>query len=72
MEKTDWHSAPLHRDMLITPDFRVSQNVRRFMAFSLGLSGPLKIPRAFHLWLKTGQAKTLGDVIDEWQRRYGE
>ncbi len=71
MTRTDWHAAPLSRDMLLEPDFRISQNVRRFMAQEMKQDAPVKLPRAFHLWLKTGEAKTLGDVIDEWQRRYG-
>jgi hypothetical protein len=63
----DWHSSPLDRSTEVTPHYKNTQNVRRFM---LEQCGPgFKFDRPFMAWIRNGQPKTLGDVVDEWQRR---
>ena len=63
----DWHSDPITRATPVTPHYKNTQNVRRFM---LEHCGPgFKFDRPFMAWIRNGQPKTLGDVVDEWQRR---
>ncbi|MBD9460569.1 hypothetical protein IB241_23025 [Pseudomonas sp. PDM05] len=64
----DWHSDPITRATPVTSHYKNTQNVRRFM---LEHCGPgFKFDRAFMAWICDGAAKTLGDVVDEWQRRH--
>lgn len=64
----DWHSADLTRGTVVTARYKNTQNVRRFM---LEHCGPgFRFDRPFMAWIRSGAAKTLGDVVDEWQRRY--
>ncbi|WP_426101696.1 DUF6434 domain-containing protein [Pseudomonas sp. PSPC3-3] len=63
----NWHSDPLTRSTPITRHYKNTQNVRRFM---LEHCGPgFKFDRAFMAWIRNDTAKTLGDMVDEWQRR---
>ncbi|MEM7546428.1 MAG: DUF6434 domain-containing protein [Pseudomonadota bacterium] len=64
----DWHGGGLSRDLPLDRDFRMTQNVRRFIAAETG--HPVRVPREFHDWLKAARPATLGHVIDEWVRRY--
>lgn len=66
----DWHGGELSRDIPIGRDFRITQNVRRFISAETGIAkGQIKVPRSFHQWLKENDPQTLGDVIDEWRRQ---
>ena len=63
----DWHSDPITRATPVTPHYKNTQNVRRFM---LEQCGPgFKFDRPFMAWIRNDLPKTLGDVVDEWQRR---
>ena len=63
----DWHSDVITRATPVTPSYKNTQNVRRFM---LEHCGPgFKFDRAFMAWIRNDTAKTLGDMVDEWQRR---
>lgn len=64
----DWHAAPLNRDTKITPNYKNTQNVRRFLRQHCGKD--FKFNRAFMQWIKDGDNLTLGDVADEWTRRH--
>lgn len=63
----DWHSAPLTRATPVNADYKNTQNVRRFMRAQCGES--FKFDRDFMAWIRNDIAKTLGDVVEEWQRR---
>jgi len=65
--RIDWHSAPLNRDTPITPNYKNTQNVRRFLRQACGED--FKFDRPFMQWIKDGTDLTLGDVADEWMRR---
>jgi Domain of unknown function (DUF6434)/SAP domain-containing new25 len=62
----DWHGAPLKRSTVITPDYRNTQNVRRFFIAEIGRHFSLNI--AFMAWMKANAGKTLGDAASEWNR----
>ncbi|WP_460135811.1 DUF6434 domain-containing protein [Pseudomonas sp. S1_E04] len=63
----DWHSHPITRATPVTPHYKNTQNVRRFM---LAQCGPrFKFDRPFMAWIRNETPKTLGDVVDEWLRR---
>lgn len=66
----NWHSEPLRRDTPVTQDYRNTQNVRRFMTGQCGAA--FKFDRDFMAWIRNDTPKTLGDVVDEWQRRHCE
>jgi hypothetical protein len=66
----DWHSEPLRRDTPVTPDYRNTQNVRRFMTGQCGAA--FKFDRDFMAWIRNDTPKTMGDVVDEWHRRHSE
>ncbi|EIK67842.1 hypothetical protein PseBG33_2610 [Pseudomonas synxantha BG33R] len=63
----DWHSDPLTRGTPVTPSYKNTQNVRRFMREQCGPT--FKFNRPFMAWILNGVPKTMGDVVDEWQRR---
>ncbi|CAI8843290.1 MULTISPECIES: DUF6434 domain-containing protein [Pseudomonas] len=66
----DWHSEPITRATPVTPHYKNTQNVRRFM---LEHCGPgFKFDRPFMAWIRNATPKTMGDVVDEWQRRNEE
>ena len=63
----NWHSDLLTTATALDKHYKNTQNVRRFM---LEHCGPgFKFDRAFMAWIRNDTAKTLGDVVDEWQRR---
>ena len=66
----DWHSEPLDRHTQVTPDYRSTQNVRRFLTAQCGPT--FTFNREFMAWIRNDTLKTLGDVADEWQRRHGD
>lgn len=59
----DWHSDPLQRDLPLDANFRIKQNVRRFLTAELGAKPTLGRP--FHQWLASAKPETLGDVVDQ-------
>lgn len=63
----DWHADPIDRGTTVTPTYRNTQNVRRFLTAQCGAG--FSFDRAFMAWIKDGTAKTMGDVADEWKRR---
>ncbi len=67
MNGFDWHADPIVRDTVVTPAYRNTQNVRRFLTAQCGKD--FAFDRAFMAWVKDGTAKTMGDVADEWTRR---
>lgn len=62
----DWHGAALSCDTLITPNYRNTQNVRRFFTGEIGRRFCFNI--AFMAWMKTNTGKTLGEAAEEWKR----
>ena len=65
----DWHSAPLSRSTVIDKHYKNTQNVRRFLTQECGEN--FKFDRDLMAWIRSGAAKNLGDVVDEWVRRWG-
>ena len=63
----DWHSDTLTRTTPVTPHYKNTQNVRRFMLEHCGPA--FKFDRPLMAWIRNDIPKTLGDVVDEWQRR---
>ncbi|TFY89160.1 hypothetical protein DYL59_13330 [Pseudomonas kairouanensis] len=63
----DWHSDPITRATSVTSNYKNTQNVRRFMLECCG--SEFKFDRPFMAWIRNDVPKTLGDVVDEWQRR---
>jgi hypothetical protein len=63
----DWHSDPITRKTPITASYRNTQNVRRFFRSQCGPR--FKFDRAFMARLKDGTIKTMGEAVEEWQRR---
>lgn len=69
MDRFDWHKDPIGRDTPVDARYRSTQNVRRFLTAQC--AGAITLPRPFMAWIRNGQPKTMGDVADEWTRRYG-
>lgn len=69
MGKFDWHADEITRKTPVTPEFRFSQNVRRFLIAECGEG--FKSTRPFMAWIRDRQKKTMGDVADEWNRQQG-
>ena len=67
MTQFDWHSDQIERTTPMTSTYRNTQNVRRFMKSHCGSA--FKFDRAFMQWMKDGSPKSMGDVVDEWNRR---
>lgn len=63
----DWHSDRIDRSTPVTADYRNTQNVRRFLRDQCGAE--FRFDRSFMAWIKNGEAKSMGDVADEWLRR---
>lgn len=63
----DWHSDLITRSTPVTPGYKNTQNVRRFMLEHCGPGFRFDWP--FMAWIRNDLPKTLGDVVDEWQRR---
>ena len=62
----DWHGARLSGETVITPDYRNTQNVRRFFIAEIGRHLSFNI--AFMTWMKANAGKTLGSAVEEWKR----
>jgi Domain of unknown function (DUF6434)/SAP domain-containing new25 len=62
----DWHGGALSHATIITPDYRNTQNVRRFFIAEIGRRFSFNI--AFMAWMKASAGKTLGDAAEEWTR----
>jgi Domain of unknown function (DUF6434)/SAP domain-containing new25 len=62
----DWHGAALSDATIITPDYRSTQNVRRFFIAEIGRHFSFNI--AFMAWMKKNAGKTLGEAAEEWTR----
>lgn len=65
----DWHYSVLSSHTIIAPDYRNTQNARRFFKSEIG--GHFKFDRPFMTWMQGNIGKTLGDAVDEWRRRKG-
>lgn len=62
----------LHSDLIsestpVTSTYRNTQNVRRFLQEKCGPD--FKFNRKFMAWIKNGEAKAMGEVAREWQKR---
>ena len=68
MSDFDWHRDPITRATPVTPSYRNTQNVRRFLKAECG--DAFRFDRAFMAWITDGRPKTMGDVADEWRRRH--
>ena len=69
MDDFDWHGGAITRATPVTPSYRSTQNVRRFLHAECGAG--FKFDRLFMQWIKDGTPKTMGAVADEWRRRQG-
>lgn len=67
MAHFDWHADRISRETPVTPSYRSTQNVRRFLQSECGAR--FRFDRPFMQWIKDGTSKTMGDVADEWLRR---
>ncbi|ELV3390432.1 hypothetical protein SGI62_004353 [Enterobacter hormaechei] len=65
--KFDWHSALLTRNTVVDPSYKNTQNVRRFMRAEYGEA--FRFDWEFIAWIRNGEPKTLGDVVNEWKQR---
>ncbi|WP_330213751.1 DUF6434 domain-containing protein [Pseudomonas sp. Z18(2022)] len=63
----DWHSDSIQRATPVTPQYKNTQNVRRFMLEQCGAG--FRFDRDFMAWIRNDIPKTMGDVVDEWRRR---
>ena len=66
----DWHGGKISRATEIDANYRNTQNVRRFLASECGPA--FRFDRAFMAWIRSGQAKTMGEVADLWLRSHAE
>ncbi len=64
----DWHAGPISRTTPLDKHYRNTQKVRQFLLSECGAA--FKFDRAFMVWIKSGTPSTMGDVADEWLRRY--
>ncbi|MCR3693353.1 DUF6434 domain-containing protein [Citrobacter freundii] len=63
----NWHSALLTRDTVVDLSYNNTQNVRRFMKAEC--SKAFRFDREFIAWVRNGEPKTLGYVVNEWKQR---
>lgn len=63
----DWHGGSITRRTPILPNYRNTQNVRRY--FKAQCSDDFRFDRPFMAWMKSSVGKAMGDAADEWQRR---
>lgn len=66
--QVNWHNDSLTRETAVSKHYKNTQNVRRFMVEHCGAG--FKFDRDFMAWIRNDVTKTLGDVVDEWQRRH--
>lgn len=64
----NWHGGVINRHTVVDAHYKNTQNVRRFLFAQCGPQ--FKLDRDFMAWIGDGVAKTMGDVADEWTRRY--
>ena len=57
MVQFDWHGGMITRATPVTPSYRNTQNVRRFLRTACGAD--FKFDRPFIQWIKDGTAKTV-------------
>ncbi len=65
--KTDWHSADLTAETVITDSYKNTQNVRRFFRAHAG--SDFRFDISFMNWMRTNKGSTLGDAVAEYKRR---
>jgi hypothetical protein len=65
--KFDWHGGMISLSTEIDSDYKSTQNVRRFLAAQCGPA--FKFDRGLMAWIRSGDAKNMGDVVTEWKRR---
>jgi len=63
----DWHGGTISRATVVDASYKNTQNVRRFLTEQCGPD--FKFDRDLMAWIRSGAAKTIGDIADEWQRR---
>ncbi|MFZ6861105.1 DUF6434 domain-containing protein [Undibacterium sp. Ji67W] len=64
--KFDWHGGKITRETMVNKDYRNTQNVRRFLISECGPG--FKFDRSFMAWIRNDEAKSMGEVADEWTR----
>jgi hypothetical protein len=64
----DWHGGEIDRSTIVDGHYRNTQNVRRFLIAECGPA--FRFDRPFMAWIRDGSHKTMGQVADEWQRRF--
>jgi hypothetical protein len=68
MKTFNWHADEITAQTPVTPTYRNTQNVRRFLT---DVCGPnFKFDRTFMVWIKNAESKTMGEVAAEWLRRH--
>lgn len=67
MPAFDWHGGRITRRTPILPNYRNTQNVRRYFKAQCG--DDFRFDRPFMAWMKSSVGKTMGDAVDEWRRR---
>ena len=67
MDPFDWRADRITRATPVTPAYRNTQNVRRFLRSQC--DADFKFDRPFMRWIKNGRKKTMGDIADEWLKR---
>ena len=70
MDDFDWHGGAITRATPVTPSYRSTQNVRRFLDAECGAG--FKFDRPFMQSIEDGTPKTMGAVAVEWRRRQGD
>jgi hypothetical protein len=70
LDDFDWHGGAITRATPVTPSYRSTQNVRRFLDAECGAG--FKFDRPFMQSIKDGTPKTMGAVAVEWRRRQGD
>ncbi|MYM37740.1 DUF6434 domain-containing protein [Duganella qianjiadongensis] len=66
--KFDWHVGEISRATEIDHNYRNTQNVRRFLVRECGAA--FRFDRAFMAWIRSGQAKNMGEAADLWIRSH--
>jgi len=66
MYNFDCHSDKITTTTQVTKTYKNTQNVRRFLKKACGAN--FKFNREFMAWIKNGEPKTMGDVVEEWLR----
>lgn len=65
--KFDWHGGMILPTTEIDSGYKNTQNVRRFLTAQCGVY--FTFDRELIAWIRTGVAKNMGDVVNEWKRR---